>query len=48
VFAVIFGGLILKQTLSNWEILGCILLFTAVILSQIPLKSRKKEMSHNR
>jgi len=48
VFAVIFGGLILKQTLSNWEILGCILLFTAVILSQISFKATNKEISHNR
>ncbi len=48
VFAVVFGGLILGEKLSFWEIVGCILVFTAVILSQIPLKTPKKEMCHNR
>lgn len=36
VFAVLCGCLILKETLTKWEILGCILVFAAVILSQIP------------
>lgn len=45
VFAVVSGGLILGEKLSFWEIIGCILVFIAVILSQIPLKSAKK--SHN-
>ena len=42
VFAVIFGMLILGEQLSGWEIIGCILVFTAVILSQIPIKSLKQ------
>ena len=46
VFAVVFGVLILKETMTGWEIFGCILLFTAVILSQIPIKSKKKETVH--
>ena len=42
VFAVLCGCLILKETLTKWEILGCVLVFAAVILSQIP--DKKKEM----
>ena len=41
VFAVLCGVLILHETMSFWEIIGCILLFTAVILSQIKLPSKK-------
>lgn len=37
VFAAVFGALILKETMTGWEILGCVLVFTAVILSQIPV-----------
>lgn len=44
VFAVLCGCLILKETLTVWEILGCLLVFAAVILSQIPDKKVKKEM----
>ena len=40
VFAVLCGWLILKEQLSTYEILGCIMVFSAVILSQIPAKSR--------
>lgn len=36
VFAVLCGCLILKETLTKWEILGCILVFIAVLLSQLP------------
>ncbi len=42
VFAVIFGALILKETMNSWEIMGCILVFAAVILSQIPIKQKEK------
>lgn len=42
VFAVIFGALILKETMTAWEILGCVLVFIAVILSQIPIKAKNK------
>lgn len=40
VFAAISGCLILKETMTGWEILGCCLLFIAVILSQIPSKEK--------
>lgn len=41
VFAVLFGWLLLGDTLSLWETIGCILVFAAVILSQIEFKSKK-------
>lgn len=40
VFAVLFGWLLLHETMAIHEICGCILVFSGVILSQIP--SRKK------
>lgn len=40
VFAVVFGALILKETMTGWEISGCVLVFAAVILSQIPIKAK--------
>lgn len=36
VFAVVFGWLLLKETMTPWEISGCVLVFAAVLLSQIP------------
>ena len=41
VFAVRFGMMILGESMNGWEIIGCVLLFIAVILSQIPIKSKK-------
>ena len=41
VFAVIFGWLILGDLLSFWETVGCVLVFIAVILSQIEFKPKK-------
>ena len=41
VFAAIFGIILLQEKMSNREIIGCVLLFTAVILSQIPLQRKK-------
>lgn len=43
VFALVFGVLILKETMTGWEILGCTLVFIAVILSQLPVPCRKKK-----
>lgn len=37
------GALILKETMTLREILGCALLFSAVVFSQIPLKKLKKK-----
>lgn len=36
VFSSIFGWLILHQTMSGREIMGCVLIFAAVILAQLP------------
>lgn len=44
VFAVVFGAMILKETMTGWEIVGCVLVFTAVILSQIPVKAKKSQV----
>lgn len=41
VFAVLFGWLILKETMTVYEFTGCCLVFAAVIISQIP--AGKKE-----
>ena len=38
VFAVLSGWLILQERLSLWEGIGCVLVFAAVILSQIPTR----------
>ncbi len=43
VFAALFGGLILHEVLSVKELLGCVLVFIAVILAQIPLPVRRTE-----
>lgn len=41
VFAVLCGAVFLHETMTKWEIIGCVLLFIAVILPQIPIKSKK-------
>lgn len=45
VFAVLSGWLILGESLSTRELIGCLLVFIAVILAQVqlPLPKRKKE-----
>lgn len=43
VFAVLSGWLILGERLSKWEGLGCVLVFSAVILSQLPDKKQNTE-----
>lgn len=42
VFAVVFAVLILGERMTTWETIGCILVFIAVILSQIPVKTKTK------
>ena len=42
VFAVLSAWLILNERLKPWELAGCILVFCAVILSQIPFKKKMK------
>lgn len=41
VVAVLCGWLFLQETMTQWEILGCVLVFAAVLLSQIPIKTRE-------
>ena len=41
VFAALFGTIFLSETMTEWEIFGCTLVFLAVILSQIPIKQKK-------
>lgn len=43
VFAVLTGWLILNERLSPKELLGCVLVFAAIILAQLP-ENRKREM----
>lgn len=40
VFAVLAGWLILGEVMTGKEIVGCVLVFVAVILAQVPLPSR--------
>ena len=42
VFAVIAGAVVLHQQMSAREYLGCVLMFAAVILAQIPMPQKKK------
>lgn len=39
VFAMVGGVVILHETMTLWEALGCVLVFGAVILSQLPSKT---------
>ncbi len=43
VFAAIFGVMILHETMTFWETIGCILVFIAVILSQVPINSKNNK-----
>lgn len=45
VFAVLFGSLLLKETMTVWETVGCVLVFIAVILSEIPVPTKKKALN---
>lgn len=40
VVAVLCGALILKETMTTWELSGCALMFVAVIISQLPEKKK--------
>ena len=42
VFSAIFGWLLLHESMSGQEILGCCLLFVAVILAQLPIPLKSK------
>ena len=43
VFAALGGWLILNKSLSIYEILGCVVMFAAIVLAQIPVKTKNKE-----
>ena len=40
--SVLSGWIILNEQLSVYQIFGCVLMFIAIILAQIPLKLKKK------
>ena len=40
VFAALFGWLLLHETMTRAEVLGCVLVFAAVIISQLPEKKK--------
>lgn len=42
VFAALFGWLLLHETMTKAEELGCVLVFAAVIISQLPEKRNKR------
>lgn len=42
VFAAIGGALILNEVLTTRELIGCIIIFVAVIFAQIPFKSKER------
>ena len=42
VFAALSGWLVLGQSMNGRELLGCVLVFAAVILAQLPLEALKK------
>lgn len=41
--SVIAGWLILGQTLSAREIIGCVVMFAAIILAQLPIKTKREK-----
>ena len=43
VFAALSGWVLLNEALSMKELLGCALVFVAVILAQIPLPVKSKK-----
>lgn len=45
VFAAICGWLFLHEVMTFWETLGCILMFSAVILSQVPFPQKKAKLA---
>ena len=45
VFATLAGWFVLKEVLSTQELIGCGLVFAAVILTQIPIHTKKEQTS---
>ena len=44
VFAVLSGWIVLKEKLTLWEGIGCLLVFAAIVLSQLPDKKKVKSI----
>lgn len=42
VFAVLFGWIFLHETMTVWESIGCLLVFIAVIIAQLPVPVKTK------
>ena len=47
VFSVIGGMLILSETLTQREVLGCVMMFAAVLLAQLPISSRESHEANS-
>ena len=45
VISVLAGWIILHQTLSGREIFGCVLMFIAIVLAQLPDKSAAPDLA---
>ena len=43
VVAVLAGWIVLEQNMSSREIIGCILMFVAIVLAQLPVPNKTKE-----
>lgn len=41
VFAALGGWILLNKALSDFEIIGCVVMFLAIVLAQLPVKSKK-------
>lgn len=45
VFSVLAGWLLLEETMGARQLLGCALIFAAIILAQMPIDRKKKRKS---
>lgn len=43
VFALLFGVVFMHEELALWKCVGCVLMFAAIILSQLPVPKKSKE-----
>ena len=44
VFSAVFGWILLHEALNGREILGCLLMFSAIILAQLPSKGQNNNL----
>ena len=45
VFAVLAGALLLHERMSGRELLGCVIMFAAIVLVQLPVPGKKRAIS---